>query len=65
MADIPAGTGLGSSGSFITAPLKALHAHEKHLIHPRELTKEACHIEIEILNEDVGNRINTSLRSGV
>ncbi len=35
MADIPAGTGLGSSGSFTTALLKALHAHHKDLIHPR------------------------------
>jgi D-glycero-alpha-D-manno-heptose-7-phosphate kinase len=56
MADIPAGTGLGSSGSFITALLKALHAHEKHLIHPRELAEEACHIEIGILKEDVGKQ---------
>ena len=34
MADIPAGTGLGSSGSFTTALLKALHAHKKNLVHP-------------------------------
>jgi D-glycero-alpha-D-manno-heptose-7-phosphate kinase len=34
MADIPAGTGLGSSGSFTTALLKALHAHKKGLVHP-------------------------------
>ena len=31
MADIPAGTGLGSSGSFTTALLKALHTHNKNL----------------------------------
>src|SRR5262249_52188855 len=37
MADIPAGTGLGSSGSFTTALLKALHASNKNLIHPRHL----------------------------
>src|SRR5579884_3162083 len=37
MADIPAGTGLGSSGSFTTALLKALHTHRKNLIHPKEL----------------------------
>src|SRR5947207_1683437 len=37
MADIPAGTGLGSSGSFTTALLKALHTHRKQLMHPREL----------------------------
>src|SRR5581483_3134359 len=39
MADIPAGTGLGSSGSFTTALLKALHAYKKNLIHPRELAE--------------------------
>src|ERR1700741_1533888 len=37
MADIPAGTGLGSSGSFTTALLKGLHTYKKHLIHPHEL----------------------------
>src|SRR3990167_1895733 len=36
MADIPSGTGLGSSGSFTTALLKALHTLKKNLIHPRE-----------------------------
>ena len=39
LADIPAGTGLGSSGSFTTALLKALHTHEKNLMHPRELAE--------------------------
>src|SRR5207253_9922260 len=37
MADIPAGTGLGSSGSFTTALLKALHAYRKNIVHPRDL----------------------------
>jgi D-glycero-alpha-D-manno-heptose-7-phosphate kinase len=56
MADIPAGTGLGSSGSFTTALLKALHAHKKNLIHPRELAEQACHIEIERLREPIGKQ---------
>jgi D-glycero-alpha-D-manno-heptose-7-phosphate kinase len=56
MADIPAGTGLGSSGSFTTALLKALHAHEKNLIHPHELAEEACRLEIEVLKEPVGKQ---------
>ena len=56
MADIPAGTGLGSSGSFTTALLKALHAHKKTLIHPRELAEEACHIEIDRLKEPIGKQ---------
>jgi D-glycero-alpha-D-manno-heptose-7-phosphate kinase len=56
MADIPAGTGLGSSGSFATALLKALHAHKKGLIHPRELAEQACHIEIDVLKEPIGKQ---------
>ncbi len=56
MADIPAGTGLGSSGSFTTALLKALHAHKRHLIHPEELAEQACHIEIDRLKEPVGKQ---------
>jgi D-glycero-alpha-D-manno-heptose-7-phosphate kinase len=56
MADIPAGTGLGSSGSFTTALLKALHAHRKQLIHPRELAEEACDIEINKLGEPIGKQ---------
>jgi D-glycero-alpha-D-manno-heptose-7-phosphate kinase len=56
MADIPAGTGLGSSGSFVTALLRALHAHNKNLIHPRELAEQACHIELEILKEPIGKQ---------
>jgi len=56
MADIPAGTGLGSSGSFTTALLKALHAHKKNIVHPRELAEQACHIEIDLLKEPVGKQ---------
>lgn len=56
MADIPAGTGLGSSGSFTTALLKALHVHKKNLVHPRELAEQACHITIDILREPVGKQ---------
>src|SRR3954464_4251572 len=37
LAAIPAGTGLGSSGSFSTALLKALYAHRRRLLHPGEL----------------------------
>jgi D-glycero-alpha-D-manno-heptose-7-phosphate kinase len=56
MADIPAGTGLGSSGSFTTALLKALHTHNKHLIHPQQLAEQACHIEIDRLREPIGKQ---------
>jgi D-glycero-alpha-D-manno-heptose-7-phosphate kinase len=56
MADIPSGTGLGSSGSFTTALLKALHAHQRHLIHPQELAEQACDIEINRLGEPIGKQ---------
>ena len=56
MADIPAGTGLGSSGSFTTALLKALHTYKKNLMHHRELAEQACHIEIEVLREPIGKQ---------
>jgi D-glycero-alpha-D-manno-heptose-7-phosphate kinase len=56
MADIPAGTGLGSSGSFTTALLKALHALHKNLVHPAELAEQACCIEIEKLGEPIGKQ---------
>lgn len=56
MADIPAGTGLGSSGSFTTALLKALHAYQKDLIHPAELAEQACDIELNRLKEPIGKQ---------
>lgn len=56
MADIPSGTGLGSSGSFTTALLKALHAYRKNIIHPRELAEQACDIEINKLGEPIGKQ---------
>jgi D-glycero-alpha-D-manno-heptose-7-phosphate kinase len=56
LADIPAGTGLGSSGSFTTALLKALHAHRRRLLHPSELAELACEIEINRLGEPIGKQ---------
>lgn len=56
LADIPAGTGLGSSGSFTTALLKALHAHRRRMVHPSELAELACKIEIDMLGEPVGKQ---------
>src|SRR5207245_6263977 len=56
MADIPAGTGLGSSGSFTTALLKALHAWKKNLVHPLELAEQACTIELDRLREPIGKQ---------
>lgn len=56
MADIPAGTGLGSSGSFTTALLKALHAFKKSLIPNTDIAAQACEIEIQRLREPVGKQ---------
>lgn len=57
MADIPAGTGLGSSGSFTTALLKALYAHKRNYwLSPHDLAEKACKIEIEYLKEPVGKQ---------
>jgi D-glycero-alpha-D-manno-heptose-7-phosphate kinase len=55
-ADIPAGTGLGSSGSFTTALLKALHVYKKDPVPPSRLAEEACRIEIDVLKEPVGKQ---------
>src|SRR5262249_19718785 len=56
LADIPSGTGLGSSGSFTTALLKALYAYQWRLVHPEELAELACDIEITRLGEPVGKQ---------
>jgi D-glycero-alpha-D-manno-heptose-7-phosphate kinase len=56
MADIPAGTGLGSSGTFTTALLRALHTRQRNVISPHLLAEQACHIEIDLLREPVGKQ---------
>lgn len=56
MADIPAGTGLGSSSSFTTALLRALHSYKAHSISPYELAEEACQIELDRLAEPIGKQ---------
>lgn len=56
MADIPSGTGLGSSGSFTTALLKALATYMRYPMQSQELAKLACNVEIELLGEPVGKQ---------
>ena len=56
MADIPGGTGLGSSGSFTTALLKALHTYRRNLLSPAELAEQACDIELNKLGEPIGKQ---------
>ena len=56
MSDIPAGTGLGSSGSFTTALLRALHSAKRNNISSQELAEQACHIELDLLGEPIGKQ---------
>jgi len=56
MADLPAESGLGSSGSFAVGLLNALHAYKGEWRSPQQLAEEAFHIEAEILNEPVGKQ---------
>jgi D-glycero-alpha-D-manno-heptose-7-phosphate kinase len=56
LADIPSGTGLGSSGSFTTALLKAIYTYRKKHIHQEQLAELACHIEIDRLKEPIGKQ---------
>jgi D-glycero-alpha-D-manno-heptose-7-phosphate kinase len=54
MADVPAGTGLGSSGSYLVALLTALHALKRNTVPPQALAEHACHIEMKLAGHSVG-----------
>ena len=56
VADIPSGTGLGSSGAFTVGLLRALYAYKREHVTAANLAEEACRIEIEILNRPVGKQ---------
>jgi D-glycero-alpha-D-manno-heptose-7-phosphate kinase len=56
IADIPAGTGVGSSSSFTVGLLHALYAFAGRYASPERLAREACHIEIEVLGEPIGKQ---------
>ena len=56
MADVPAGTGLGSSGTFTVALLQALHLIKGERAGAAQLASEAAHIEINILGRPVGKQ---------
>jgi D-glycero-alpha-D-manno-heptose-7-phosphate kinase len=56
LADLPSGTGLGSSGSFTTALIKSLSTHFLKPLHARDIAELACKIEIEILREPIGKQ---------
>ena len=56
MADIPAGTGLGSSGAFTVGALRALYSFQRRFISQLDVAESACRIEIERLGEPVGKQ---------
>ncbi|HVV50074.1 MAG TPA: galactokinase [Polyangia bacterium] len=56
MADLPAGTGLGSSSSYIVGLLNALHHDRRDYVSLQALAEEACHIELDILKEGIGKQ---------
>lgn len=56
IADIPAGTGMGSSSAFTVGLLQCLYAVKRHYVTHEQLASEACHIEIDILGEPIGKQ---------
>jgi D-glycero-alpha-D-manno-heptose-7-phosphate kinase len=56
LADIPSGTGLGSSGTFTVGLLRALYAFKREHVSAHALAEEACHIEIDRLNRAGGKQ---------
>jgi D-glycero-alpha-D-manno-heptose-7-phosphate kinase len=56
MADIPAGTGLGSSSCYLIGLLNALHTLTRTPLSTHELAEEACYIELEKLQKPIGKQ---------
>lgn len=56
VADVPAGTGLGSSGSFTVGLMHALYAHKRHSVSAEQLVRNAIEIEMERLQEPTGKQ---------
>jgi len=56
IADIPAGTGMGSSSSFTVGLLHCLYANKREYVTNEQLAREACEIEIDILGEPIGKQ---------
>lgn len=55
-ADVPANSGLGSSGTFTVALLNALHVYNREFVPTSQLAEEASHVEIDILKEPIGKQ---------
>src|SRR5260370_15921736 len=56
MADLPAGTGLGSSGAYLVGLLTALHHYRRDYVPLQTLAEEACHIELDVLKKCIGKQ---------
>jgi D-glycero-alpha-D-manno-heptose-7-phosphate kinase len=56
IADIPSGTGLGSSSSYLVGLLNALHTLLQSPATPEKVAEEACHIELEVLKKPIGKQ---------
>jgi len=56
IADVPAGTGVGSSSTFTVCLLHALHTYKRECVSKEKLSEEACIVEIEILKEPIGKQ---------
>jgi D-glycero-alpha-D-manno-heptose-7-phosphate kinase len=56
IADLPAGTGLGSSSCYLIGLLNALHHARREYVSLQDLAEEACHIELDILKEGIGKQ---------
>lgn len=56
LADIPAGTGLGSSGAFTVGLLRAIHAARCEYVSAQDIAEEACHIEIDRMGQSIGKQ---------
>jgi D-glycero-alpha-D-manno-heptose-7-phosphate kinase len=56
IADLPGGTGLGSSGTFTVGLLNAVYAQKRQSISTHALAEEACHVEMNLLGEPVGKQ---------
>ena len=56
MADVPAGTGLGSSSCYLVGLLNALHTLCRQPMTRQQLAEEACHIELDLLQKPIGKQ---------
>ena len=56
IADLPSGTGLGSSGCFLVGLLNSLRSYRRNSCSPQDLAEEACSIELDVLKKGIGKQ---------